>query len=68
MRYSLQSNWKVVVDNYVDGGYHVPFAHKGLSASLDLATYETAVHDGFSVQSVALSGSQVLRLAGGSLS
>ena len=26
---SVESNWKVFVDNYLDGGLHVPVAHKG---------------------------------------
>jgi len=26
--YTLNCNWKVYVDNYLDGGYHVPHAHK----------------------------------------
>jgi len=26
----LRCNWKVFVDNYLDGGYHVAHAHKGL--------------------------------------
>src|SRR5271154_4800421 len=30
--YTLNCNWKVYVDNYLDGGYHVPHAHKGLSS------------------------------------
>ena len=27
-RYTLNCNWKVFVDNYLDGGYHVPHLHK----------------------------------------
>jgi hypothetical protein len=30
------ATWQVVCDNYLDGGYHVPFAHKGLAEGLDL--------------------------------
>ena len=37
--YAFDSNWKVFVDNYLDGGYHVPFLHKGLDSVLDYAEY-----------------------------
>src|SRR5229473_1051080 len=33
--YTLHCNWKVYVDNYLDGGYHVPNAHKGLSSVIE---------------------------------
>src|SRR5579863_1678383 len=33
--YTLACNWKVYVDNYLDGGYHVPHLHKGLNSVLD---------------------------------
>jgi choline monooxygenase len=32
-------NWKVYVDNYLDGGYHVPFLHRGLNSVLDYRAY-----------------------------
>lgn len=37
--YDLACNWKVFVDNYLDGGYHVAVAHPGLSGQLDLGSY-----------------------------
>lgn len=37
--YEIKCNWKVYIDNYLDGGYHVPVAHKALSANLDLTKY-----------------------------
>ena len=37
--YRLDCNWKVFVDNYLDGGYHVPHLHKGLHSVLDYSTY-----------------------------
>ncbi len=37
--YTLNCNWKVFVDNYLDGGYHVPYLHKGLNSVLDYAEY-----------------------------
>jgi len=38
-RYAFECNWKVFVDNYLDGGYHVPYLHKGLDSVLDYAQY-----------------------------
>lgn len=38
-RYVLDCNWKVFVDNYLDGGYHVPYLHKGLDSVLDYREY-----------------------------
>jgi len=37
--YELACNWKVYVDNYLDGGYHVPHIHKGLGSVLNYAEY-----------------------------
>jgi choline monooxygenase len=44
--YTLDCNWKVFVDNYLDGGYHVPHVHKGLDSVLDYSEYviETGTH------------------------
>jgi choline monooxygenase len=38
--YSFDCNWKVFVDNYLDGGYHVPYLHKGLDSVLDYTNYQ----------------------------
>lgn len=37
--YIFDCNWKVFVDNYLDGGYHVPYLHKGLDSVLDYSRY-----------------------------
>jgi len=37
--YTLSCNWKVYVDNYLDGGYHVPHLHKALNSVLDYSQY-----------------------------
>lgn len=39
-----QANWKVVVDNYLEG-YHVPIAHPGLMRLLDYQNYTAEVHE-----------------------
>lgn len=38
-KYVIDCNWKVFVDNYLDGGYHVPHLHKGLDSVLDYSHY-----------------------------
>ena len=38
-KYRIDCNWKVFVDNYLDGGYHVPHLHKGLDSVLDYSNY-----------------------------
>jgi choline monooxygenase len=54
--YRLACNWKVYVDNYLDGGYHVSYLHRGLAAQLDRDSYQTEVFDRYSIQSGAGAG------------
>ena len=49
--YSLKCNWKVFVDNYLDGGYHVPHLHKGLNSVLDYKQYTIENEDRYCLQS-----------------
>ena len=49
--YTLQCNWKVYVDNFLDGGYHVPHMHKGLNSVLDYTNYTIENVDRCCVQS-----------------
>ncbi len=49
--YPLNCNWKVFVDNYLDGGYHVPHCHKGLNSVLDYTRYTIETADRFCDQS-----------------
>jgi choline monooxygenase len=49
--YTQQCNWKVYVDNYLDGGYHVPHMHKGLNSVLDYTNYTIENLERCSVQS-----------------
>jgi choline monooxygenase len=37
--YTLSCNWKVFIDNYLDGGYHVPHIHGNLNSVLDYTNY-----------------------------
>ena len=49
--YHLECNWKVYVDNYLDGGYHVPHLHKGLNSVLEYANYTIENEDRYCLQS-----------------
>ncbi len=48
--YDLACNWKVYVDNYLDGGYHVNTIHPGLAGALDYSGYHTVIDGQTSVQ------------------
>jgi choline monooxygenase len=48
--YRLACNWKVFVDNYLDGGYHVNTVHPGLAGALDYSRYRTEISGETSVQ------------------
>ena len=47
----IDCNWKVFVDNYLDGGYHVPYLHKGLNSILNYANYTITNGARFCLQS-----------------
>ncbi|XXG58118.1 hypothetical protein AAC387_Pa04g0508 [Persea americana] len=49
--YAIECNWKVFCDNYLDGGYHVPYAHGGLASGLNLESYSTDIFEKVSIQS-----------------
>jgi len=49
--YTLNCNWKVYVDNYLDGGYHVPHLHKGLNSVLDYTNYTIENGERYCLQS-----------------
>jgi phenylpropionate dioxygenase-like ring-hydroxylating dioxygenase large terminal subunit len=48
--YRLACNWKVFVDNYLDGGYHINTVHLGLASVLDYSKYRTEIDRHASVQ------------------
>jgi choline monooxygenase len=48
--YDLGCNWKVFVDNFKDGGYHVNTVHPALAGALDYSRYRTENHAHGSVQ------------------
>jgi len=49
--YSFDCNWKVFIDNYLDGGYHVPHLHEGLDSVLDYRKYTIENGERFCLQS-----------------
>ena len=57
--YTLNCNWKVFVDNYLDGGYHVPHLHKALNSVLDYKQYTIENEDRFCLQSSPMVESEV---------
>jgi choline monooxygenase len=49
--YTLNCNWKIFVDNYLDGGYHVPHIHGNLNSVLDYTNYTIETGERFCLQS-----------------
>jgi choline monooxygenase len=49
--YDIACNWKVFVDNYLDGGYHVPHLHKALNSVLDYKQYTIETQERYCLQS-----------------
>jgi choline monooxygenase len=47
--YILDCNWKVYVDNYLEG-YHIPIAHPGLMREIDYSQYRTETFRYYSQQ------------------
>lgn len=54
--YDIDCNWKVYVDNYLEG-YHLPHVHPGLSKLLDYKAYDTELFPWYSLQSSPLRNS-----------
>jgi choline monooxygenase len=49
VEYEVGCNWKVYVDNYLEG-YHLPHVHPGLSKVLDYRAYATELAEWWSLQ------------------
>jgi choline monooxygenase len=64
--YELACNWKVFVDNYLDGGYHVHTVHPGLAGVLDYAAYriEVAEHTSSQISPLRSASSQESQTVG----
>jgi choline monooxygenase len=62
--YDVRANWKVYVDNYLEG-YHVPRVHPELHALYDFRRYRTELFAGWSLQVGPLSEEPNLYSPGG---
>ena len=47
--YLVNANWALYCDNYLEG-FHIPFVHPDLNASLDYSKYKTELYDNMSLQ------------------
>ena len=52
--YEVDCNWKVYIDNYLDGGYHVNTVHPALAGAIDYKEYRTETFARSSVQTSPL--------------
>jgi choline monooxygenase len=59
--FAVPCNWKVFVDNYLDGGYHVSTIHPGLAQAIDYHHYRTLVFEQTSVQTSPVDSGDALR-------
>lgn len=57
-------NWKVYVDNYLEG-YHIPTVHPALNRELDYARYRTETRRYYSIQHAPLKQATATRLQAG---
>ena len=56
--YDLACNWKVYVDNYLDGGYHVNTIHPELAANIHYQRYHNELHEKAVLQVAPLKDSE----------
>jgi choline monooxygenase len=62
--WELDCNWKVYVDNYLEG-YHIPIVHPGLFRELDYPNYRTETKRTYSIQFAPTRRPERIRTAGG---
>lgn len=62
--WELNCNWKVYVDNYLEG-YHIPIVHPGLFRELDYPNYRTETKESYSIQFAPTKGAKRIRTSGG---
>lgn len=53
--YPMQCNWKVYIDNYLEG-YHLPSVHPSLNRELDYSAYVTTLFANHSLQASPIRG------------
>ncbi|MEK6375027.1 MAG: aromatic ring-hydroxylating dioxygenase subunit alpha [Acidobacteriota bacterium] len=57
----LDCNWKVYVDNYLEG-YHIPIVHPGLFREIDYLAYRTETRRNYSIQHAPLKRPDKIRV------
>jgi choline monooxygenase len=62
--WELDCNWKVYVDNYLEG-YHIPIVHPGLFRELDYPNYRTDTRGNYSIQFAPTKKADRIRTTGG---
>lgn len=60
--WSLDCNWKVYVDNYLEG-YHIPIVHPGLFREIDYPSYRTETRPNYSIQHAPLKRPERVRVS-----
>ena len=60
--WSLDCNWKVYVDNYLEG-YHIPIVHPGLFREIDYTNYRTETRPNYSIQHAPLKRPERVRVS-----
>ncbi|MCS6805749.1 MAG: SRPBCC family protein [Acidobacteriota bacterium] len=60
----IECNWKVYVDNYLEG-YHIPIVHPSLMQQLDYAQYRTETKSYYSIQHAPIKPTNKPRLRRG---
>jgi len=58
--WTVNCNWKVYVDNYLEG-YHIPIVHPGLFKEIDYPKYRTETRENFSIQHAPLKKPERIR-------
>jgi choline monooxygenase len=59
----VNCNWKVYVDNYLEG-YHIPIVHPSLFREIDYPNYRTETRGNYSIQYAPLKRPQRIRTSG----
>lgn len=54
VEYPLKCNWKIFVDNYLDGGYHIHTLHPDLAGVIPYSEYRSDIFNKSSLQSTPL--------------
>jgi len=62
--YTVDANWKVYVDNYLEG-YHVPYVHPELAKLYDYQSYTTTCFRWYSLQHAPITGDNLYARDGG---